>query len=351
MASAESVKTLGEVLAELLERELLDAEGLSLIKQHLAKRESHHHEPWFVKFLLALGAWIAAICFVTCLGIANLIGDDWRILFLWGGVFIVSATVLRRFSDHIFPIQLALAVSSMGHGLVIAGAANFSGGDRPFAYIATASVGLCLVLYFIYPDNLHRFLSCLVAAGLLAAWIVESDFWPLLHLAILAKVVTIGIVFTYRPEPFILRPLGYAMAIALSASLFLVLLPEGIEGIQWWPANVILTAALVWLFQWVAGGWDRLRSEPLMIVVASTVCLAAFTTPGILAALGLMVLGYARHDRYLLAMGVLFFPIFIVVFYYEWQISLLTKSCIMAGSGATLLLARWFLSLRGWAKE
>ena len=141
------------------------------------------------------------------------------------------------------------------------------------------------------------------------------------------------------------------MAISLPASLFLVLLPEGIGDAPWWPANVVLAAALVWLFQWVAGGWDRLRTEPLMIAVIATMCLATFTTPGILAALGLMVLGYARNDRYLLAMGVLFFPVFIVVFYYEWEISLLIKSWIMAGSGAILLSARWFLNMRGWAKE
>ena len=48
-----------------------------------------------------------------------------------------------------------------------------------------------------------------------------------------------------------------------------------------------------------------------MIAVVATMCLATVTTPGILAALGLMVLGYARNDRYLLAMGVLFFPVFI----------------------------------------
>ena len=66
---------------------------------------------------------------------------------------------------------------------------------------------------------------------------------------------------------------------------------------------------------------------------------------------GMGVLGYARRDRHLLGIGVAFFPVFIVVFYYEWQISLLIKSWIMAGSGAVLLLARWYLSSRSWARE
>ena len=56
--------------------------------------------------------------------------------------------------------------------------------------------------------------------------------------------------------------------------------------------------------------------------------------------LGLLVLGYARNDRYLLSIGILFFPVFIVVFYYEWQFSLFIKSWILMGSGAVLLVTR-----------
>jgi uncharacterized membrane protein len=74
------------------------------------------------------------------------------------------------------------------------------------------------------------------------------------------------------------------------------------------------------------------------------VCLAAVTTPGVLAAIGLLVLGHARRDALLLAMGTAFFPIFIVVFYYEMEVSLLAKSYILMASGAVLLAARWFLN-------
>jgi hypothetical protein len=246
---------------------------------------------------------------------------------------------------------LALALSSVGHFFVLAGAADLSHGDGAFAAVAAAAIVLCVVLYPLYPDSLHRFLSSLLAAGCLTAWIVQGEVWPLIHVEILAKVIAIGIVFMYRPDLPIFRPLGYAMAISVPASLFLVLLPENVLTLPWWPANVVLAGALIWLYHWVAGGWAPLRSEPLLVAVTATVCLASFTTPGILAALALMVLGYARNDRYLLGMGVLFFPVFIVIFYYEWQITLLAKSWIMAGSGAVLLASHWLLGLRGWAKE
>jgi hypothetical protein len=147
-----------------------------------------------------------------------------------------------------------------------------------------------------------------------------------------------------------LRPLGYAMALSVSANLFLVLLPDEAAPMYWWPANAILAASLVWLYSWCAGGWPRLREEPLIVAVVATVCLAAVTTPGVLAAVGLLVLGYARRDALLLAMGTAFFPSFIVVFYYEMETTLLVKSYTLMASGAVLLAARWFLKQRGWAK-
>ena len=61
MASVKTDKTLREVLTDLLQRGLLDDEGVSRITQHLAKRQG---EPWFVKFRWP-SAWVAAICFVA----------------------------------------------------------------------------------------------------------------------------------------------------------------------------------------------------------------------------------------------------------------------------------------------
>jgi hypothetical protein len=351
MASVDTKKTLREVLIDLVRDGLLDDDGLSTIERHLSRLASRDREPWFVKLFLAIGAWIAAIFFLFFLEIAGLIDDTPTTLLTWGLVFLVSAITVRRMGENVFLTQLALVISGLGQAFLIVGSAQLSNSDHAFALAAIASVVLSLVLYKVYPDDLHRFLSCLASAGLITAWILEREAWDLIHLETLIEVVILGIVFLYHSERLLLRPLGYAMAVSLPANLFLVLLPDGIGEAPWWPANLVLAIAIVWLFQWIAGGWNHLHHEPLMIAVLATVGLATFTTPGLLAALGLAVLGYARNDRYLLAIGIAFFPIFIVVSYYEWQMTLLAKSWVMIGSGAILLLARWYLSTRRWAKE
>jgi hypothetical protein len=347
MQTAVERVTLRELLVDLRRRDLLDDARAKQIEDRLAGFAATSREPWFVHALLGAGAWIAAICFIVCLGVADLLSEESWVLFGWGAAFIAFATTLRNFTSHVFPAQLALAVSLAGHGFVLAGAGFLTENS---AGVAAAALVLSVVLYPLYRDGLHRFLSCLLAAGCVTAWIMIDGVADLIHVVILAKVIAVGLVFMHRTDLAWLRPLGYAMALSVPADLFLVLLPEDIAATPWWPANVVLAAALVWLYQWAAGDWRRLRDESLVIAVAATLCLAAVTTPGVLAALGLLVLGYARRDSLLLAMGTAFFPVFIVVFYYEMEISLLTKSYILMASGAVLLAARWFLNRRDWKK-
>jgi hypothetical protein len=339
--------SLGELLDRLQDQGLVDDKARSQIVARLTRTTAPSQEPWFVQLLLGAGAWIAAICFVVCMGIADLIDDEPLALFAWGAAFLVAATLLRNVTTHVFPTQLALAGSVVGHAFVLFGAGVLA--DHVVGVWA-ASLLLCIVLYPLYRDSLHRFLSCLLASACLTAWIMIDGVTEVIHVAILAHVIAVGLVFLYRTDLTWLRPLGYAVALSVPANLFLVLLPEDVSPTPWWPANLVLAAALVWLYQWCAGGWPRLREEPLVVAIVATVCLAAVTTPGVLAAIGLMVLGYARRDTLLLAMGTAFFPVFIVVFYYEMETSLLIKSYTLMASGAVLLAARWFLNQRGWAK-
>jgi hypothetical protein len=346
MQSAVERPALAHLLDELRRQKLLDDKGLARIESHVNRDVSASGEPWFVQALLAAGAWLAALCFVICLGVADLLDDEPWVLFGWGAAFITSAVVLRNLTSHVFPAQLAQAVSLVGQGCVLAGAGFLTDNS---AGVAAAALVLCVALYPIYRDGLHRFLSSLLAASCVTAWIMIDGVAELIHVAILAKVIAVGLAFMHRTDLSWLRPLGYAMALSVPADLFLVLLPDETGATLWWPANVVLAAALIWLYQWAAGGRERLREEPLIVAVVATVCLAAVTTPGVLAAVGLLVLGYARRDAFLLAMGTAFFPAFIIVFYYEMEISLLTKSYILMASGAVLLVARWYLSRRGWA--
>jgi len=101
----------------------------------------------------------------------------------------------------------------------------------------------------------------------------------------------------------------------------------------------------------VGGGWKRLLQQPLSIAVVGVILLGTVSAPGILLALALMILGYGRHERLLWTLGLLLMPAFIWFYYYTLELTLLEKSGVLVGSGCVLLLARLYLTVRGYAEE
>jgi len=67
--------------------------------------------------------------------------------------------------------------------------------------------------------------------------------------------------------------------------------------------------------------------------------------------IGLLILGYARHHSRLLLLGALLMPAFLWAYYYYLDVSLLTKSLILTGSGAILLAGRACMTYMGRSSE
>ncbi|MBI4777851.1 DUF4401 domain-containing protein [Candidatus Desantisbacteria bacterium] len=81
----------------------------------------------------------------------------------------------------------------------------------------------------------------------------------------------------------------------------------------------------------------------MVLAILSTILLGIFTTPGILVAIGLLVVGYTFGDRILTVLSYLFLPCFLIVFYYALNIDLAYKSWVVAGSGVILLVVHWIV--------
>ncbi len=78
----------------------------------------------------------------------------------------------------------------------------------------------------------------------------------------------------------------------------------------------------------------------MILVIAATIALGIFTTPGILVAIGLLIAGYAYDNRIFSWLAYLFLPCFLVVFYYALNIDLAHKSWLVGSSGLLLLIVR-----------
>ncbi|MBA2502716.1 MAG: DUF4401 domain-containing protein [Pyrinomonadaceae bacterium] len=357
--------SLDELLARFAEKELVDAAGAEQIRKYVRASEAAAANPWYIKALLAVGAWIAALCFILFLLAAELFNDLGGLL-VWGGLFIGGAVVLHRFAGaRDFAAQLALALSVAGHVMMFVWVAAST---EEFAFVPLAALLLCVALYPLYKNALHRFLSCLTAAVMSAAWLLYAEMPDGLHLLVLFEIAGVCLLFTTRGAggrgwPDATRPAAYALAVSLLVTLLLVVwlnsfalanIVDERARVFEIPSKIILAASLLYLCWWVAGklkGRLTLLSEPLAIAFVAVIALGILSTPGVLAALALVIIGYERHDRTLLSLGVIFFPVFICAFYYALNVDLLTKSLILIGSGLVLLFARWFMGKRAWVGE
>ena len=115
--------------------------------------------------------------------------------------------------------------------------------------------------------------------------------------------------------------------------------------------NILLTAALIALIGWAAGGVEKLKSEPLSAAAAGALCLGIVSAPGILLAVGLMILGYTQHDKVALILGGLLLPLFLSLYYYNLDLTLMAKSGILIASGAVLLAGSVYMRYRGFDRE
>src|SRR5581483_8806808 len=97
-----------------------------------------------------------------------------------------------------------------------------------------------------------------------------------------------------------------------------------------------------------AGGGERF--DPLTATgLAAMVLLGTATpgAPGVVAALGVLLLGLARREPLLIGLAVVFEIVFLGILYYSLAASLLIKSALLMGTGAALVGAAGIIRKRG----
>ena len=65
---------------------------------------------------------------------------------------------------------------------------------------------------------------------------------------------------------------------------------------------------------------------------------------GVQFAIALMALGHMRHDKVLWVVGLIYLPVYLFLFYFSLDVTLLTKSYMLLGSGIFILTARFVLT-------
>lgn len=311
-------------------------------------------QPWYIRVMVGFGAWLASLL---------LIGFVAGLSFAVGGVTIVGlvligATVwLRRQSDNDFVVQAMLAASLAGQGLLAWGIADLVAGDN-FKVGCTVVLAQSTLLFFLFPDRIHRVLMMLFAASAMIALVYAFKLNALVP--VLGPLFAAALVLMYRKRAALTaagygefaRPLENGLMLSSFGCLLLstiYLLPELGTDFVFYPRPWISTILLGALFLYVGyRDWPALLSAGkggAAIVYALMVALivTAWPMPGLLLALLVVMLGTANGHGTFVGAGIVFLVVFVAAYFYGIEVSMLTKSITLVSSGVAVLVARWLL--------
>jgi len=338
--------TLGTLLNELAEALLIAPVAERPLPAAIAPADDTESSPWYVKTMVGVAAWIAAFFLGGFLGMLGII-DTTAQMVGWGiGLTVVAIGLKWWRRQAIFWGQLAFAMVLAGQALLLLGIGDLS---QDGTVMALALIGLEVVLLLLYPDALHRMLSILAIIAALSFLIYDYEMPDLLHLLFFATAA--GVVGSWQGEFRLLTsrghayraPLGYGLVLALFG-LALLALGSWYGITAWWISAAALALVLLYLIQQILRDlqepfWGRVGLWAVGALLL--LCIPAYETPGILAAVIVLLVGRWRGNSLLLGLATLFLLFFLGAYYYNLEITLLNKSYILMGVGAALLAAWW----------
>ena len=131
----------------------------------------HESQPWYIRMMVGFGAWLASLLLIGFVGSIGFAADAGFVIV--GILFIGGAIFVRAKLENDFVVQSALASSLAGQALFAYGVVEISGGND-FESMLSIVIVLNGILFFVFPDRIHRVLSILIAMGsfgfLLYSW-------------------------------------------------------------------------------------------------------------------------------------------------------------------------------------
>lgn len=356
----------GALVAEWRTAALTTAPEEEAIVAFLRERAAAGEPTLAVKILSAVGTTFATTFFLAFLGVSRLIDFTspgnlvgWGIVAIAGGI--VASATLRRMAVGVgreLTAQATFTAMAIGKVLIVAGVVTWGHGAIQWWTVTAALAAVTVATYPVSGSSLDRLLSpyAVIASALfdiLETRVAGAATGATLTVFFVGLTAIAGGLLLPMRAPPVLRPIGLA-ALAGMGTIVAVIAsghdfgiwaggaaidPRGIEA--------VLTAALAGLIVWAAGGPAAARREGVVAAVVGAIALGFIGAPGIVYALGLLVLGHAHHDRPLRVVGILALPAFVVLWYYGRDMTFLAKSAALVGSGLVLLAARGFMAWRG----
>jgi uncharacterized membrane protein len=345
--------TRDQLASVLVEAHILPARTAPSFQDILTDDGNADHTPWYIQALQVAGAWLAALLFTVFFFGSLLPGVRSDAVYLVVGLMVCGACVwfMRVKPTVRFLLQSALALGIAGQIMFWYGIGEKT---DEFFIAALAVAALNAGIIPMARQRLQTFLSVMIISGAVLGALWDLKWWSGINVLVL--LLGLGTVLAWEASSWYVRnawrPAGYGLVMSFLGVVHLSLYPASEifryhgQETKWWISTIGLLLLLVFLLLRIAGGlgWNWSRRPVILLLAGSCVlAAAAHSSPGILAALLVLALGYQRRDRLLSGLAVLFLAVFLSAYYYHLELTLLKKSAALSASGVILLLFAFVL--------
>lgn len=300
--------------------------------------------PWYIKILLALAGWLAALFFFGFFAItlADLV-DNIILRTLVGLATISGAFFILKAPQSEFFEHIGLAVSLNGQALIAWALFDYFAFEDKSIWAIALLIQTLLAWYM--PSFLHRFFSALAAAYALSVLMAMSALPSLF-----SSILMLFCAWLWLHE-FNIKQLSRTRAIAYGVTLALVTIKASNNAYWLWPEQ-----ESAFITQWVDEAlnclvliyvsWRLLKRYQITIpsalanaVLATTLLLGLISlqASGLAVAMMIIVLAFAASHRVLMGLGMFAGLFYISKYYYSLEFSLSEKSFSLVIVGLTLL--------------
>lgn len=310
-----------------------------------------HETPIYIRLLAGASAWLITSLLFYLINDLFLLSRS--VALVIGSISTVSAVALAfLFQKNSFFKPLSTALALLGQYLVVAGIFDL----RLNQHVSYALIiGYELFLLCIFPAFLVRFVATAISAVCAIFWLMASfpfSYDTLFNLLVALYMPLVWLLFSFdslsivRRIDQITRPAGYALAVVAHIALLVSILVGMLGHIalvytqfEFWILYLSLFALILWQLVTIVDSsfaWSDLWVWVLLVLFI-LVCVAASQMPALLAPLSLLLLAKQRGETILFYLACVFLLLFLGLYYYNLDLTLLTKSLTLLGTGALLL--------------
>ncbi|RYG02528.1 MAG: DUF4401 domain-containing protein [Chitinophagaceae bacterium] len=317
------------------------------------ENNDHHRTGIILKILSIAGGVLASIAFIGFLALANLFESETAIAVL-GFLSFAASLFLISIVDKLFVTTVIVSFYIMGYVLVGAGL-GFQNVDT--VIICILFIILALVSLLFTQNWIFAFISVLVINGSLIGMILSGSYYNNINLyvpfAVIvfllitlneASIVTAHKKFSKLYEPFRLGTLISLLGgLALTGVRDLITLDYRLVSVS----GAISIAAMLFLVMRLFKVLEiETRSTKVLIICLGVlILLPTIMSPAIPGSLLIILACFYVNYKPGLIIGIVSLVFFISRYYYDLNLTLLTKSLILMASGAIFLLC-YFVTVK-----